>query len=328
MGQLINGTWTTENVGRSGPKGRFQRTQTAFHGMITADGSSGFEASAGRYHIYVAHACPWAHRTMVARKLKRLEDVVSVSVVDPFMGEDGWQFSEARGAVPDTVNGARFLREIYIKARADYSGRVTVPVLWDKATATIVNNESAEIIRMFNASFVGLGSDGIDLYPAHLRVEIDAVNTLVYENINNGVYKCGFATSQRAYEDAFDALFAALDEVEALLNVQRYLAGTQITEADWRLFTTLVRFDAVYYGHFKCNLRRIEDYPNLSNYLRELYQVPGIAETVDMDHIRRHYYTSHESINPTRIVPHGPALDFTRPDDRARLSAPPAAAAG
>ena len=320
MGQLIDGVWTTEPpAGATG--GRFVRARTAFHGTISADGSSGHKAEAGRYHLYVAHACPWAHRTMIVRTLKRLERAISVSVGDPIMGADGWHFSAEPGAIPDGVNGARHLRDIYLQARPDYTGRVTVPVLWDKAMSTIVNNESAEIIRMLDAAFAGFGDDRLDLYPAPLRAEIDAVNALVYEHINNGVYKCGFASTQAAYEEAFDALFAALDEIEERLDRRRYLVGGRRTEADWRLFTTLVRFDAVYHGHFKCNLRRIEDYPSLSHYLRELYQAPGVAETVNMDHIKRHYYHSHESIDPRRIVAKGPDLDFGRPPDRARLPA-------
>ena len=322
MGQLIDGVWTTEMPAAASTSGRFARARTVFHGTISADGSSGHKTEAGRYHLYVAHACPWAHRTMIVRKLKRLEAAISVSVVDPIMGEDGWHFSDQGGAaIPDSVNGARYLRDIYVKARPDYTGRVTVPVLWDKAEHTIVNNESAEIIRMFDTAFAGFGDASLELYPLPLRAEIDAVNALVYANINNGVYKCGFASSQAAYEEAFDALFDALDEIERRLGQQRYLVGGRRTEADWRLFTTLVRFDAVYVGHFKCNLRRVEDYPHLSNYLRELYQVPGIAETVNMDHIKRHYYQSHESINPRRIVAKGPDLDFSRPHDRARLAA-------
>ncbi len=280
MGQLIGGVWTTEMPTAAPTGGRFVRARTVFHGTISADGSSGHKTEAGRYHLYVAHTCPWAHRTMVVRKLKRLEPAISVSVVDPIMGEGGWHFGDQRGAIPDSVNGARYLQDIYVKACPGYTGRVTVPVLWDKAEHTIVNNESAEIIRMFNAAFAGFGDDGLDLYPAPLRAEIDAVNALVYANINNGVYKCGFASSQAAYEEAFDALFAAVDEIERGLGQQRYLVGGRLTEADWRLFTTLVRFDAVYVGHFKCNLRRMEDYPHLSNYPRELYQVELLSKVV------------------------------------------------
>jgi putative glutathione S-transferase len=285
---------------------------------VTADGSSGFPAQPGRYRLYVSYACPWAHRALIFRKLKGLESVIPVSVVEPVMSDEGWAFS---AELPDDGNGFRHLHQLYTAARPGYSGRVTVPVLWDSERRTIVNNESAEIIRMLNSEFDALTPVRSDYYPAALRKEIDAVNDYVYDRVNNGVYRCGFAGSQAAYEQAFDRLFGALDELDARLGRQRYLAGDRLTEADWRLFTTLVRFDAVYHGHFKCNLRRIEDYPNLSNVLRELYQVAGIAETVDMDHIKRHYYMSHEHINPSRIVPRGPALDFTRPHDRARLAA-------
>jgi putative glutathione S-transferase len=321
MGMLVEGEWTTENPKGRYREGRFQRPSTQFRDFISADGASGFKAEPGRYHLYVSHACPWAHRTVIFRRLKRLEEVISLSVVDAFMGEKGWQFTENPGCIPDAVNNARYVHEIYRVAKADYTGRCSVPVLWDKETGTIVNNESSEIIRMLNSAFDEFGDASIDFYPALLRDEIDAVNELAYENINNGVYKCGFARTQEAYEESFDNLFAALDECEARLARSRYLVGERITEADWRLFTTLVRFDAVYVGHFKCNLRRISEYPNLSNYLRELYQWPGVAETVHLGHIKNHYYQSHETINPTRIVPKGPELDFTGPHDRARLAA-------
>ena len=322
MGMMIDGTWHAGDGTRNASDGRFLRAATWFRRVVTADGSSGFRAEPGRYHLYVSHACPWAHRTMILRALRRLEDAISVSVVDPFMGEDGWHFSDGPGCIPDTVNGTRHLHEVYKRAQDDYTGRVSVPVLWDKREKTIVNNESAEIIRMLNTAFDEWADGEQDFYPVALRPEIDAINEPIYEHINNGVYKTGFARSQAAYEDAFDALFATLDALEAQLAAQRYLAGARLTEADWRLFPTLVRFDAVYVGHFKCNLRRIEDYPALSNYLRELYQQPGVAGTVNMDHIKAHYYASHVGVNPTRIVPKGPALDFTRPHDRARLSRP------
>jgi putative glutathione S-transferase len=295
--------------------GEFKRQAAQLRDRVTADGSSGYPAEAGRYHLYISLGCPWAHRTLIFRKLKKLESVISLSVVAPVTSEEGWAFD---AEWPDHVNGFHHMHQVYTRARADYSGRVTVPVLWDKQRNTIVNNESSEIIRMFNTEFAALTDDRTDYYPERLRSEIDAVNELVYECVNNGVYRCGFATTQAAYERAFARLFDALDGIEARLSRQRYLAGDVITEADWRIFTTLIRFDAVYYGHFKCNLRRIDDYPNLSNYLRELYQVPGVAETVDIAHYKRHYYMSHESINPTRIVPVGPALDFTRPHDRGR----------
>jgi glutathionyl-hydroquinone reductase len=318
MGYLEQGVWHKGWAARHDPRGNFLRQESRFRGRITRDGSSGYRALPGRYHLYVSLACPWAHRTLIFRALKGLHDAISVSVVDPLMLDDGWTFSDFPGCVPDTVNGARYLREVYTKADPRYSGRVTVPVLWDRETGTIVNNESPEIIRMLNSEFEDLARLHEDYYPQPLRAEIDAVNRLVYENINNGVYRCGFATTQEAYEGAFDALFSALDELEARLDRSRYLAGDRITEADWRLFPTLVRFDAVYYGHFKCNLRRLGDYPNLSNYVRDLYQVPGVADTVDMAHIKRHYYASHRHINPTGIVPKGPEIDFLAPHDRSR----------
>lgn len=318
MGVYVDGVWNEQwyDTGRSG--GRFEREPTRFRGAVTAQGGA-FPAQAGRYHLYVSHACPWAHRTMIFRKLKKLEDVISVSVVSPLMGPQGWTFETAEGSSGDGVNGALRLGEVYLIADPKYSGRVTVPVLWDRQTRSIVNNESSEIIRMFNSAFDAFTPDRTDYYPQHLRAEIDAVNADVYANINNGVYRAGFATTQGAYEEAVGALFAALDRLETRLSRKRYLAGSALTEADWRLFTTLVRFDAVYFGHFKCNIRRIVDYWNLSNYLRELYQVPGVAETVQLDHIKRHYYWSHAQINPTRIVPVGPELDFSAPHDRAKL---------
>jgi putative glutathione S-transferase len=298
------------------------RKESSFRDLVTADGSSGFKAEPDRYHLYVSLACPWAHRTLIFRRLKKLEDVISLSVVDPLMAEQGWAFSEGPGCIQDTVNGARYLHQVYTAARPDYTGRVTVPVLWDKDEGTIVNNESSEIIRMLNSEFDAFAGRDLDLYPPDLRSEIDAVNGRVYDNVNNGVYKCGFATTQEAYEEAFVALFTTLDMLEERLGRQRYLVGPNITEADWRFFTTLVRFDAVYVGHFKCNLRRIADYPNLSNYLRDLYQVPGVAETVNFDHIKRHYYQSHKTINPTGIVPMGPELDLFAPHGREALSEP------
>ena len=325
MGVLVEGVWRDEQHGERAPTGRFLRPPTRFRNWITEDGrpgptgTDGFAAARGRYHLYVALACPWAHRTVIMRRLKGLEDVVSMSVVEPLYGPHGWRFGTSPGTVPDSVNGASELAEIYLRADPRYSGRVSVPVLWDKERSTIVNNESSEIIRMFNGAFGRFTNVRTDYYPAPLREEIDRVNALVYENINNGVYRAGFATTQEAYEEAFRALFAALDEIEQRLSRQRYLAGREITEADWRLFTTLVRFDAVYYGHFKCNLRRIVDYPNLSNYLRDLYQQPGIAGTVNMDHIKRHYYGSHRNVNPTGIVPLGPQIDFLAPHDRGRF---------
>ena len=321
MGLLVDGQWRDAWYDTAKTGGRFVRGESAFREWLTADGSSGFKAEPGRYHLYVSLACPWAHRTLIFRRLKRLEEAISVSVVDPHMGADGWRFSDGPGCIPDTVNGFSHLHQAYTTAKPDYTGRVTVPVLWDKKTRTIVNNESSEIIRMFNRAFDAFGDGEADFHPEELRGEIEEINELVYENINNGVYKCGFATTQDAYGEAFDALFQALDQIEGRLARQRYLVGERLTEADWRLFTTLVRFDPVYYGHFKCNLRRLVDYENLWNYVRELYQAPGVAETVNMDHIKRHYYGSHKTINPSGIVPHGPEIDLAAPHNRDRLKA-------
>lgn len=316
MGYLLKGRWHDGwyDTARSG--GEFMRPEAQFRERMSADPQGKFPAQAGRYHLYVSLACPWAHRTLIFRKLKGLEEAISVSVVDPVMSREGWAFSAEH---PDTLNGFSHLHQVYTRARPDYSGRVTVPVLWDRASGAIVNNESAEIIRMLNSEFNAIARNpAVDFYPEALRSRIDEVNAFVYENVNNGVYRCGFATTQNAYDSAVRRLFDALDTLEARLGRNRYLAGDRLSEADWRLFTTLVRFDAVYHGHFKCNLRRIEDYPNLSGFLRELYQVPGVAETVKLEHIKRHYYMSHEHINPTRIVPVGPVLDFSRPHDRDR----------
>lgn len=317
MGLLIEGKWHDKWYDTKTTNGRFVRKDAAFRNWLTADGSSGFKAEAGRYHLYVAMACPWAHRTLIFRALKGLEDMISVSVVDPLMLENGWTLQEGE----DPIHGARFMHQVYTAAKSDYSGRVTVPVLWDKQTGTIVSNESSEIIRMLNQAFDGLGATPGDYYPEHLRADIDAVNDRVYPTVNNGVYRCGFATTQDAYEEAFDELFDSLDWLEERLSKQRYLVGGQVTEADWRLFTTLVRFDAVYVGHFKTNKRRIQDYPNLSGYLRELYQWPGVAATVDMAAIKLHYYGSHKTINPTGVVPAGPVLDLDRPHGREGLAA-------
>jgi putative glutathione S-transferase len=296
--------------------GRFVRQASRFRDWVTADGSSGFRAEPGRYHLYVSRACPWAHRTIIGRRLKGLEDVITLSVVDPVRDERGWAFTEGPGHGPDTLNGFAFLSEAYLLSDPGFEGRVTVPVLWDRDTERIVNNESAEILRMLNSEFDRWGDAALDLYPEGLREEIDRINDVVYRTVNNGVYRAGFATTQEAYEEAFDALFATLGDLDRRLASHRYLVGDRITEADWRLFTTLVRFDAVYALHFKCNLRRIVDHPSLWPYLRELYQVPGVAETVDFDHIKRHYYVTHTSINPTGIVPKGPALDLTQPHGR------------
>ena len=306
-GYLDNGLWhegwyNTELTG-----GEFVRTQSAFRNWITVDGSSPYPAESSRYHLYVSLACPWAHRTLIVRVLKKLEAAIPVSIVEPVMSEQGWSFSPA---LPDHANGYSYLHQLYTAAKPDYSGRVTVPVLWDTTTHTLVSNESADIIRMLNSAFNAFGDASIDLYPPEFHEEIDRINAFVYENINNGVYRCGFASSQIAYQRAFDRLFNALDWVEARLARQPYLIGDTPTEADWRLFTTLIRFDVVYYGHFKCNRNRIEDFPHLSRYVRVLYQTPGIADTVNFDHIKRHYYMSHPHINPTRIVPVGPKLDY------------------
>ncbi len=321
MGLLVEGKWQDQwyDTKRSG--GRFQRQESRFRDWISPDGDSVFQAEPGRYHLYVSLACPWAHRALIIRKLKDLEDVLPVSVVHWHMAEYGWEFREGPGATGDPLHGADFLHQVYTKADPNYTGRVTVPILWDKNTGTIVNNESSEIIRMLNSAFNAYGKAEIDFYPEDLRAEIDTVNERVYHTVNNGVYKSGFATSQDAYEEAVTALFDSLDWLEERLSSQRYLAGGRITEADWRLFTTLIRFDPVYVGHFKCNIRRLVDYPNLWNYTRELYQVPGVAETVNMEHIKRHYYGSHKTINPTGIVPKGPDLDFSAEHDRERLTA-------
>ncbi len=325
MGLLVEGKWQDRWYDTKESGGRFVRGQSQWRDWVTPDGkpaqgrTRGFKAEPGRYHLYVSLACPWAHRTLIFRKLKKLEDVISVSVVHPFMGENGWTFQKQDGATGDTLYGLDFLHQIYTKADPAYSGRVTVPVLWDKRGQTIVSNESSEIIRMLNSAFDEWGDASVDLCPRALRAEIDALNEAIYPTVNNGVYRAGFAATQEAYEEAFRELFSALDGLEERLSRQRYLTGGRVTEADWRLFTTLVRFDPVYVGHFKCNLRRIADYPNLSNYLRDLYQVPGVAETVNLDHIKQHYYRSHPTINPTRIVPLGPELDFDAPHDRDRF---------
>ena len=300
-------------------EGEFVRAESSFRNWITPDGR--FTAEPNRYHLYVSHACPWAHRTMILRTLKGLEDVISVSVVHPLMPSESWVFGKYPGATEDHVNGASFLYENYLKANPKFNGLVTVPVLWDKKTETIVNNESSEIIRMLNSAFDEYAKNrSLDFYPEALREEIDLINELIYENVNNGVYRAGFATTQTAYEKAYNQLFDTLDKLEERLSSQRYLVGNQITEADWRLFTTLVRFDAVYYSHFKTNKKRLIDYPNLWGYTRDLYQVPGVAQTVNMDHIKTHYFGSHGSINPTGIVPKGPEIDFLQPHNRDQFS--------
>ncbi|HXI69958.1 MAG TPA: glutathione S-transferase family protein [Verrucomicrobiae bacterium] len=300
--------------------GEFRRQPDAFRSWVTADNSSPFPAAPGRYHLYISLACPWACRTLIVRKLKRLEQAVGVTVADPVRDERGWAFRDGPGFGRDTVNGFQFLSEAYLAADAKYSGHVSVPVLWDNETRQIVNNSEDDICRMFNGVFSRFGDSAVDLFPADLADEQERLSAFIYENVNNGVYQAGFATTQTAYEKAVRAVFAALDQLEERLGNRRYLFGNHIVETDWRLFCTLIRFDAVYHGHFKCNLRRIVDYPNLDEYLRDLYQQPGIAETVNFDHIKRHYYLTHDDINPTRIVPVGPILDLQRPHGRERLT--------
>ena len=322
MGLLVNGQWQDKWYDTDNNQGEFKREAAQLRNWVTADGSAGqsgdagFKAEKDRYHLYVSLACPWAHRTLIFRHLKGLEDYISVSVVSPDMLEHGWTFDKDNHSTGDALFDSEFMHQIYTRNKADYSGRVTVPVLWDKKTQRIVSNESAEIIRMFNSAFNSLTGNERDFYPQSLRSEIDEVNEFVYHNINNGVYRAGFATTQEAYTEAFDNLFAALDKIEQRLTASRYLVGDTLTEADWRLFTTLIRFDSVYVGHFKCNLRTIESYPAISNYLRELYQIEGVSKTVDFYHIKRHYYFSHTMINPTQVVPKGPDIDYARSHNR------------
>lgn len=329
MGLLVNGKWVDEWYDTAATGGRFMRTRAQFRNWITADGSpgpmgeGGYRAEAGRYHLYVSLACPWAHRTLIFRALKGLERMIDVSIVNPYMGEHGWTFEEAPGVIADPIHRARYLYEIYCRTKPDYSGRVTVPVLWDRQRGTIVSNESAEIIRMFNSAFDGIGALQGDYAPADLLRQIDEINAQVYDKVNNGVYKAGFATNQGVYESAVTALFDYLDELEQCLSRQRYLLGERITESDWRLFTTLIRFDSVYNGHFKCNLRRLVDYPHLWGFTRELYQWPRVAGTVSLQHIKEHYYRSHHTINPNGIVPAGPVLDLDRPHGRGVLGQGP-----
>jgi putative glutathione S-transferase len=325
MGLLQNGKWVDQWYNTEEGGGEFVRKAPQFRNWITPDGSpgptgeGGFQAEPGRYHLYVSLACPWAHRTLIIRTLKGLDALISVSVVHWYMAKNGWTFQSGDGTGPDVVNGADFLYQIYTTARPNYSGRVTVPVLWDKKNKTVVSNESSEIIRMFNSAFDGIGAKSEDFYPDTLRTEIDALNDRIYDAVNNGVYKAGFATTQEAYEAAVIPLFATLDWLEDRLSTQRYLTGASVAEADFRLFTTLVRFDPVYVGHFKCNIRRIADYPNLSGYVRDLYQIRGVAQTVNMEHIKNHYYASHETINPSRVIPVGPQVDYSAPHDRENL---------
>ena len=324
MGMLVDGQWRDEDpVNEVGKAGNFQRVDSVFRDRVTADGSSGFAAEAGRYHLYVAYTCPWAHRTQIYLALKKLTGLISVAVAVPGLREQGWTFEDNPAfpdCTPDRVNGFRYLRQAYAASNPHYTGKVTVPTLWDKKTKRIVNNESSEIIRMLNSEFGAFGADPTDFYPKHLRAEIDRINAQVYANVNNGVYRCGFARSQAAYDEAYDALFATLDEIEARLSRQRYLVGNQITEADWRLFPTLARFDVAYFSLFKCNRNRIADFPNLLNYVRELYAVPGVAETVKPRYYVMGYY-SITRVNPTGIIPKGTPVDFQKPHDRARFAA-------
>lgn len=323
MGLLVEGRWLDQWYDTEKSDGAFKRETAQLRHWVTPDGSagptgeSGFKAESGRYHLYVSLACPWAHRTLIFRHLKGLEDHIDVSVVHPHMLENGWQFSDPESCTTDTLFGKDFLYQVYLKNDPEYTGRVTVPVLWDKQQQRIVSNESAEIIRMMNSAFNEVTGNMDDYYPADLRTDIDAMNAQVYQHVNNGVYRCGFATSQDVYREAYGDLFETLEKLEQHLGEHRYLVGDQLTEADWRLFTTLIRFDAVYHGHFKCNKQRLEDFPHLSAYTRDLYQRPGVAETVNFYHIKQHYYVSHPMINPTQIVPEGPEIDYWRPHGRA-----------
>lgn len=325
MGMLVDGQWHDVWYDTKASKGRFVRSESQFRNWITADGSAGpsgkagFRAEPDRYHLYVSFACPWAHRVLIYRKLKGLEDMLPVSSVNSYMGSEGWTFEPGPRVIPDPINNAKRVYEIYVAADPKYSGRATVPIIWDKQQNTIVTNESAEIIRMLNTAFNEVGAVGPDFYPEDLRDEIDAINERVYHTVNNGVYKSGFATTQEAYEEACSAVFESLDWLEGILATKRYLLGSEITEADWRLFTTLVRFDPVYFGHFKCNVRRISDYEHMSGYLRDLYQQPGIADTIDVEFFKQHYYGSHDTINPHLIVPIGPEVDYSAPHDRDKL---------
>jgi glutathionyl-hydroquinone reductase len=325
VGLLVDGQWHDVWYDTKASQGRFVRTEAQFRNWVTADGSAGpsgrggFRAEPGRYHLYVGFACPWAHRTLIMRKLKGLESMIGVSAVNCYMGAEGWTFAPGPETIADSVNHVERLYELYTLADPTYSGRATIPILWDKHQRTIVSNESSEIIRMLNSAFDGVGAQGSDFYPAELRAQIDELNEFIYPNLNNGVYRAGFATTQDAYEEAATGVFAALDRLEGQLAVNRYLTGPRLTEADIRLFTTLIRFDPVYHGHFKCNRRRIVDYPNLWGFVRDVYQLPGIAETVHVDFIKRHYYGSHANLNPSRIVPIGPDLNYATPHGRERL---------
>lgn len=319
MGLLIDGKWQDKWYDTSKNGGKFERQASKFRDKVSNEDGSTFPAESDRYHLYVSLACPWAHRALIFRKLKGLEAHIAVSVVHPEMLDQGWEFKDYPGSTGDKLYNFDYAHQIYTKAEPEITTRVTVPILWDKRTETIVNNESAEIIRIFNSGFNSLTNNEDDYYPNAQREEIDAINNMVYHDINNGVYKAGFATTQEAYEEAVTALFCALDRVEERLSKQRYLVGSKITEADWRLFTTLIRFDAVYHGHFKCNKKQIADYPNIYGYMKELYQVPGVAETVNFDHIKRHYYYSHTMINPTQVIPVGPEQDLMSPHGRDKM---------
>ena len=317
-GMMVDGKWKTERTEHD-RSGKFKSIPTTFRDRVTADGSSGFKAESGRYHLYISLACPWAHRTLIMRNLKGLQEVIGLSIVAPLVSDKGWAFSEEPGAIPDSVNHARYLQEIYLKADPKFTGRITVPVLWDKEKGTIVNNESREIMRMFDVEFDAIAQSDLDLYPSELRAKIDETIDAIYSPINTGVYGGGFATTQEAYEEAVTELFGNLDRWESVLSSQRYLCSNQLTEADVCLFVTLFRFDSVYYGLFKCNLRRIVDYPNLWNYLKDVYQYPGIQETCNLDYTKRGYYTGMTEINPNRIVPKGPLINFEEKHDRNRF---------
>ncbi|MBL4889484.1 MAG: glutathione S-transferase family protein [Candidatus Lindowbacteria bacterium] len=319
MSLLADGKWIDQWYDTKKTGGKFVRADSVFRNFVSPDPDALFPAESGRYHLYVSMACPWAHRTLIFRKLKGLEKIISLSVVHPFMGEEGWSFEEAEGVIPDSVNGAKYLHELYTRSDPTFTGRDTVPVLWDKNTSSIVNNESSEIIRIFNSGFSSFTEGTHDFCPNNALAQIDEINEKVYHNINNGVYRCGFATSQFAYNEAFHGLFQTLDEIEDLLTKQRFLIGDRVTEADWRLFTTLVRFDPVYHGHFKCNHKMIRQYPAISNYMRELSSVPGVAETVNMSHITDHYYGSHANINPSGVTPLGPEPDHIGPHNRVSI---------
>ena len=310
MGLLVNGEWKDQWYDTSKTGGKFVRSKSQFENQIINDENAEFKPESNRYHLYISHACPWAHRTLIFRKLKKLEEHISISVVHPLMLEKGWTFQEGEGVIPDSILGSKYMHQVYTTAQKDYTGRVTVPVLWDKKKKTIVNNESSQIIRIFNSAFNNLTGNDDDYYPENMRDQIDEINDDIYHNINNGVYKTGFATTKEAYEETFDALFKSLDNIERILTLKHFLVGNDITEADWRLFTTLIRFDAVYFGHFKCNKKRISDYPKIYKYLQNLFNIKGIKETIFMNHIKTHYYASHIMINPTGIVPKGPDLFF------------------